>query len=385
MTAAGELLAAEIRRHGPVPFHRFMEVALYHPEHGYYRRRARCGPRSARPATYYTAEQIQPVFGILMAARMRQLYRDMGEPRDFTVVELGAGRREMAEAFSEWRVRPGGYRLRRLARPVPGCRLLPTSSSTRFRWTWRCTRAACSANSAWGAQRRRFVWETGNAAGDEAEAYLRQYFAAPQEGRRYEVNLDALAWMERIARALEEGYVLTIDYGYTRAESARFPAGTLMGYRRHMATRTFWKTRASATSPRTSILAALAEWGEAHGLRLTASRRWQRRWRTLARPTSSPRRSSRRSVRRDAQAPAVQDAAVRDGRDVPGAAAEAASALSKPVATEGSRHRTGVQAADWRAATLASGRASSLSKVYPLVSGRRAGSERPHERSDEDC
>ena len=30
----------------------------------------------------------------------------MGEPRDFTVVELGAGRREMAEAFAEWNYVP---------------------------------------------------------------------------------------------------------------------------------------------------------------------------------------------------------------------------------------------------------------------------------------
>ena len=29
--------------------------------------------------------------------------------------------------------------------------------------------------------------------------------------------------------------MLTIDYGFTRAESVRFPAGTLMGYRRHTA------------------------------------------------------------------------------------------------------------------------------------------------------
>jgi SAM-dependent MidA family methyltransferase len=41
--------------------------------------------------------------------------------------------------------------------------------------------------------------------------------------------------MDRIARALRTGYVLTVDYGYTRAEAVRFPNGTLMGYRRHTA------------------------------------------------------------------------------------------------------------------------------------------------------
>jgi len=36
MTALGEILRDEIRRSGPVSFHRFMEAALYHPEFGYY-------------------------------------------------------------------------------------------------------------------------------------------------------------------------------------------------------------------------------------------------------------------------------------------------------------------------------------------------------------
>ena len=89
MTAAGTLLAEEIRRNGPVPFRRFMEVALYHPEHGYYRR-ARDPFGAHDPfgvaGDFFTAEQLQPVFGILMAARLRQLYREMGEPPEFTVV-----------------------------------------------------------------------------------------------------------------------------------------------------------------------------------------------------------------------------------------------------------------------------------------------------------
>src|SRR5690242_16793189 len=103
MSPAAALLTEEIRRDGPGSFRRFMEVALYHPEHGYYRRTR---DPFGKAGDFYTAEQIQPVFGILMAARIRQLYRGMGEPADFTVVELGAGRREMAAAFSEWRYVP---------------------------------------------------------------------------------------------------------------------------------------------------------------------------------------------------------------------------------------------------------------------------------------
>jgi SAM-dependent MidA family methyltransferase len=38
MTPLGEILPYEIRRGNPIPFSRFMEASLYHPEHGYYRR-----------------------------------------------------------------------------------------------------------------------------------------------------------------------------------------------------------------------------------------------------------------------------------------------------------------------------------------------------------
>ncbi len=103
MSPLAEMLRDEIRREGPISFHRFMQAALYDPIHGYYRR-AR-DPFGIH-GDFYTAEQIQPVFGILMAARIRALYREMGEPPDFTVVELGAGRDEMAEAFSEWHYIP---------------------------------------------------------------------------------------------------------------------------------------------------------------------------------------------------------------------------------------------------------------------------------------
>ena len=64
MTPAGELLASEIRRDGPISFRRFMQVALYDPEHGYYRR---ARDPFGKAGDFFTAEQIQPVFGILMA------------------------------------------------------------------------------------------------------------------------------------------------------------------------------------------------------------------------------------------------------------------------------------------------------------------------------
>jgi SAM-dependent MidA family methyltransferase len=74
-------------------------------------------------------------------------------------------------------------------------------------------------------------------------------------------------WMERIAGALEEGYALTIDYGYTRAESIRFPEGTLMGYRRHMAREDVLEEPGVRDITAHVNFTALQESGAARGLR----------------------------------------------------------------------------------------------------------------------
>jgi SAM-dependent MidA family methyltransferase len=263
MTPAGELLAAEIGREGPVTFRRFMEVALYHPALGYYRK---ARDPFGKQGDFFTAEQIQPVFGILMAARIRRLYVAMGRPRDFAVVELGAGRTEMAQAFAEWHYIPVELDAADLPEHFQGVVFsneffdaLPVEVAV-----WR--------NGAFHEQRvgfsnGRFVWEIGGRARPEVVDYLTRYYPPPEEGWRYEANLDALAWIERVAGALERGYVVSIDYGYTRAEAVRFPAGTLMGYRRHTAREDVLTDPGERDITAHVNFTAIEEHGEQFGLR----------------------------------------------------------------------------------------------------------------------
>jgi SAM-dependent MidA family methyltransferase len=215
MTAAGRVLADEIARGGAIPFRRFMEVALYHPQHGYYRRRK---DPFGIGGDFFTAEQLQPVFGLLMAARIRQLANAMGNPADFTVVELGAGRREMAPAFSEWRYVPvdieaGEFplRFRGVVFANEFFDALPVEAAI--------VRQGKYLERRVGFHDGRFQWETGGAVPAPIEQYLLRYGALPaaqsddddEDAERYrertlvEAGTEALAWMERIAGALEEG------------------------------------------------------------------------------------------------------------------------------------------------------------------------------------
>jgi SAM-dependent MidA family methyltransferase len=82
-----EIIRAEIRRSQSISFARFMECALYHPEHGYYSSdRAALG----RHGDYFTNVSVGPAFGQLLAVQFVEIWRALGKPSDFVLVEQGA-------------------------------------------------------------------------------------------------------------------------------------------------------------------------------------------------------------------------------------------------------------------------------------------------------
>ena len=208
-----------------------------------------------------------------MAARIRQLAAAMGNPADFTVVELGAGRREMAAAFSEWRYVPVDIDCGELPRRFRGVVFaneffdaLPVDVAIARQGKFREQRV--------GFRDGRFHWETAGPVPAEVEQYLRRYAALPaeddadaaREGSVMEANTEALAWIERIAGALEDGYLFAVNYGYTRAEAARFPRGTLMSYRRHVAREDVLENPGEQDITAHVNFTALEEHGRRHGL-----------------------------------------------------------------------------------------------------------------------
>jgi len=232
MTPAGELLRLEIASGGPVSFRRFMEVALYHPEHGYYRR---APDPFGREGDFYTAEQVQPVFGMLLGRRVRELLEGLDGGPDLAVVEMGAGRAEMAPAFSGVRYLPVDVGRGSLPEHFRGVVFaneffdaLPVDLVRREEHGHR------SVLVGWRDGEFRFV--DGGAPDTETSEYLAAYLPQREDGTMIEVNLDALRWIDQIGRRMGRGWLMAIDYGYTARESVRFPQGTLMSYRRHRAT-----------------------------------------------------------------------------------------------------------------------------------------------------
>jgi len=266
MTPLAEILRDEIQRGGPISFARFMEAALYHPEFGYYRR-AR-DPFGIR-GDFYTAEQLQPVFGILIAERIRRLRDSMGDVEGFTVVELGAGRGEMARALGELQYVPVEIGSGGLPEGIRGVVFsneffdsLPVQVAV--------MRSGVARELRVGFTSERFAWVETGSAPEEVECYRKTYLGALTEGHIFEAGLEALRWLDRISAALEAGYVLSIDYGYRAGELARFPAGTLMSYRRHQALEDVLKDPGEQDITAHVCFSALEGYGKNAGLETVA-------------------------------------------------------------------------------------------------------------------
>lgn len=238
MTPLAAQIREEIRHCGPISFRRFMELALYHPELGYY-----CRPRDpfGVEGDYFTNSQLQPLFGRIVAQQIARLRTRMGSPPEFTVVEMGAGR---------------GETLEEVQRSLPDVRCLAVERSSgelpeRFSGVVYSNeyfdalpvhvvekRGAKIIEYFVDVGGTGFQWVEGLLSQPALADYLDRYAPGLGEGQKIEVNLAALEELERIARSLQRGFVLTIDYGYTADEIAaarRFPNGSLMGYEKHQA------------------------------------------------------------------------------------------------------------------------------------------------------
>jgi SAM-dependent MidA family methyltransferase len=274
-TGHPELIAAissEIIRHGPIPFVRFMELSLYHPQYGYYMRQPASADkeRIGWSGDFYTSSDVCPILGRALAAQARQMDELLGEPTPFTIVEMGAGKgllaRDCLAAIQDeqddfasrvryvlierspvmrelqcrnlapWMSRPG------LVTWVEGLDGLAPQSVTglffsnelvdafpvhRIQVTTGQTEEVCVDYRDGG-----FVSCLKPLSTVTLAQYLLRLNATWPEGYRTEVNLHALDWMEQVAQRMDRGFVVTIDYGHTAQDlyGAERKEGTFLCY-----------------------------------------------------------------------------------------------------------------------------------------------------------
>jgi SAM-dependent MidA family methyltransferase len=258
-----EIIVDEIRRRGPIPFSRYMELCLYHPELGYY---SRAQEKFGKAGDFYTSSDVHAVFGRLLARQFEEMWRALGEPARLELFELGPGRGLFARDVLDWSAKkfPRFHAALRyvLIERSPSLRQklfdtlrdhvnhgkaeiaesLPAAPrenaivfANEFFDAFSVDVVSDKGLLCVGETEGKFV-ETFVHPPDEYFAFLDRYSVRPQEGERVEVCLEARRAVEQIAATMKCGFAVIIDYGYTRQEQvAGRHLDTLMCYRQHQA------------------------------------------------------------------------------------------------------------------------------------------------------
>jgi SAM-dependent MidA family methyltransferase len=295
------IIADEIRAQGPLPFTRFMEICLYHPNYGYYSS-GRAG--RGREGDYYTSPTVHPVFGALLGKQLAQMWRLLGEGA-FEMVEVGGGEGYLCLDILDYlqRHEPQLYDLLRYRMveisPVYIEKQKGLLSAHRTKVTWDSI-ADVDAMKVEGCflsnelvdafpvhrvvvekgelkeiyvdlDKGQFVEVQSDPSTPELEAYFQRLGITLTEGQGAEVNLEALRWIEGVAKGLKRGFAITIDYGYQAQElfSSHRKDGTFMCYRGHRALSDPYSHLGLQDMTSHVNFTSLIIWGEGCGLGLT--------------------------------------------------------------------------------------------------------------------
>lgn len=274
-------VAERIRRHGPRSFEEVVDLALYHPEHGFYATVGSAGRRG----DFITSPEVGPLFGAVVARALDAWWDDLGRPDPFTVVEAGAGRGALAiavraahpeclgaltyvlvERSPRLRAAQGEHlRLTPPALALPsavaddarpplggtGPRFTSLAELPAGRLTGVVVANELLDNLAFALlERRGGAWvevRVGLGRGDElvevtvpaGETLARAVDAIPDlgraaEGARIPLQAQATAWVAGALERVERGRVVVVDYGSTTAALAGLPMEAwLRTYRGH--------------------------------------------------------------------------------------------------------------------------------------------------------
>jgi SAM-dependent MidA family methyltransferase len=260
-----EYIEDEIRTRGPIPFSRYMELCLY-GKGGYY-----TGPREkfGKQGDFYTSSDVHAVFGRLLARQFEEMWRVLDEPEEIALIELGPGRGLFAQDVLAWsqKMFPAFYAALRY-------KLVEASAGLRSRLTDLFAEDSGSGKVRIAATLEEITLNTtfiifGNEFFDAlplevldhrgevrvdingsrfAETfvppsapvldYVERFAVHPEEGERVDAPLIAQDYMQRIAALAADsgqpGYMVFIDYGYTRDEQlAGRHRGTVRSFRKH--------------------------------------------------------------------------------------------------------------------------------------------------------
>src|SRR5205814_5911952 len=211
---------AEIKMHGPQYFAWFMEQALYHPAHGYYSSgRAAIGRRG----DYFTNVSVGPFFGKLLGAQFAEIWERVGKVDNFFIVEQGAHHGQFARDVLESTQRrfPEFFSALRyqIVEPFPALQdrqskmLQPFSDRVQWRKSLDALEPFIGIHFSNELLDAMPINLRGKLVGLDRDNLV--FVEGPTDAPPNQVMPD---WIDGVSRKLRRGFVIVVDYGFSRAE-----------------------------------------------------------------------------------------------------------------------------------------------------------------------
>jgi len=281
MNSVAEIIRAETTQRGVLPFARFMELALYHPEFGYYETQKH---NPGRRGDFYTSVSTGELFGHLLAFQFAGWLEELRSAEcGVRIVEAGAHDGKLAADILSWVqsnrpklfdqieysiIEPSARRqqwqqetlkpfashvhwfpdVQEMAKQAIPHSALRTPHLSGIIFSNELLDAFPVHRFGWDAENKKwFEWGVAIAGGGFIWAKLENSaFRIPNselesvlpDGYTIETSPAAENWWREAAGVLARGKLLAIDYGFTGEEmfSPARTRGTLRAYFRHHAT-----------------------------------------------------------------------------------------------------------------------------------------------------
>ncbi|HEY2649135.1 MAG TPA: SAM-dependent methyltransferase [Puia sp.] len=287
----GHILENHIGQYGPISFRDFMEAALYYPEHGYYTSNPEI---FGSEGDFYTAPLISSVFGEMIATQIGEMWIRL-DKKPFTIVEFGAGNgmlsRDILSALQRNDLLYRDLRyciiekspvLRQQQQMILNNQVYWYDDMEQLGDFSGCvfTNEVLDNFSVYQVVMQEQLMELAVDFKDDfeeilrpADQFLAEYFKDLEivlnRGFRTEVNLQTNGWIFEIARHLERGFVLTIDYGFSSEDlylSPQRSTGTLRCYYKHVMNANPYVHIGKQDITAHVNFTSLKNWGEKYGL-----------------------------------------------------------------------------------------------------------------------
>ncbi|HEY2323247.1 MAG TPA: SAM-dependent methyltransferase [Thermoanaerobaculia bacterium] len=255
-------------QHGDLSFRDFVEVALYHPEHGYYTRERH---PAGKEGDFVTSPHLSSVFAFTLGKLVREFMNRVGDDV-CTIVDIGCGDGRLIRDLSAI----GGARYIGVDRTSPdfrtiddiprgGAHLILSNELFDALPFARLVKRGDDLHELWVDEN--FEWTE-----HEAEPRYGDYFASRgielADGQFADVSLEWEALYADIARIVDRGLIVTFDYGYPEeklfhSRARRF--GTAAAYSQQRVTRDLLASPGEQDLTAHINFTDLIRAGEAHG------------------------------------------------------------------------------------------------------------------------